>query len=62
MPPVSVTEIIVILLSCLVMIIPFWKICTKAGFPGALSVLIFIPVVNLIFLFYLAFAQWPALK
>jgi len=43
-------------------IFPFWKICTKAGFPGPLSLLILVPIGNIILLFYLAFAEWPALR
>lgn len=49
---------IVILLN----VLPFWKICTKAGFSGALSLLILVPVANIVFLFYIAFAEWPALR
>jgi hypothetical protein len=40
---------------------PFWRICTKAGFPGITALLILIPLVNLIFLYWLAFADWPSL-
>ena len=43
-------------------VIPFWKICSKAGFPGALSLLMLVPIANIVLPFYVAFAQWPALK
>ena len=42
--------------------IAFWKICSKAGFSGALGLLMLVPVGNLILPLYLAFAEWPALK
>lgn len=42
------------------LIAPFWKICEKAGYSGALSLLILVPLVNLAFLYYLGFARWPA--
>lgn len=42
-----------------IVVVPFWKICTKAGFPGALSLLVLIPLVNVVFLYVLAFADWP---
>ena len=42
--------------------IAFWKICVKAGFSGALGLLMLVPVGNLILPLYLAFAKWPALK
>jgi hypothetical protein len=40
-------------------VLPYWKIFSKAGFPGALSLLMLIPLVNLVAMFYLAFAEWP---
>jgi hypothetical protein len=43
-----------------IVIVPFWKICTKAGYPGGLSLLIAIPLVNLVFLYFIAFSEWPA--
>ena len=49
-------------LGALLTVIPFWKICSKAGFAGALSLLMLIPVANIILPFYLAFAQWPVLE
>ena len=38
-------------LLLIVAIIPFWPIFRKAGFPGALSLLMLIPGVNLILLY-----------
>ncbi len=43
-------------------VIPFWKICAKAGFPAPLSLLMLVPVANVILPFYIAFAKWPALR
>jgi hypothetical protein len=40
-------------------VLPFWKIFTKAGFPGALSLSQVVPVLNVVALFYLAFSEWP---
>ena len=45
-----------------IIIFPFWKIFEKAGFNAALSVLMIIPLVNIVMIFYLAFFEWPALK
>ena len=56
---------IVILLSgvgALLTVIPFWKICSKAGFAGPLALLMLVPIANIVLPFYIAFAQWPALK
>jgi hypothetical protein len=49
-----------ILLS-LLLIIPTWRIFTRAGFSGALSLLHLVPVVgSLIVMAILAFSDWPA--
>ena len=49
-------------LAVVLKVIPFWKICTKAGFPGALSLLMMVPIANIILPFYITFAEWPALE
>ena len=38
---------------------PFWKIVTKAGYPGVMCLLFLIPVVNFIFLWVAALSEWP---
>jgi len=50
------------LIISLLKVIPFWKICTKAGFPGPLALLMLVPVADIILPFYIAFAEWPALR
>lgn len=47
------------LLALILVVVPFWKICEKAGYSGWLSLLIMVPLVNIGFLFYLAFSDWP---
>ena len=41
-----------------IVVIPFWKIFEKAGFAPALSLVMFVPVVNLVALYMLAFSEW----
>jgi len=41
-----------------VLIVPYWKIFSKAGFPGLLALLMVVPLVNLIVLYYVAFSKW----
>ena len=64
--PIGIIELIIMLgiviVVSLLIVIPFWKICTKAGFNGALSLLMLVPIANIILPFYIAFADWPALK
>jgi hypothetical protein len=37
----------------------WWRILSKTGYAGALGLLMFVPVVNLILLAHLAIADWP---
>ena len=55
-------HLVFILVIVLVMVVPYWKIFKKAGFAPALSLLMLVPMLNFIMLFFLAFAEWPALK
>ncbi|MBP7000649.1 hypothetical protein [Amaricoccus sp.] len=43
-------------------VIPYWKIWRRTGHSGAWSLLMIIPVANLISLWVLAFKDWPALR
>ncbi len=43
-------------------IIAYWKIFSKAGYSGALSLLLLIPIANIIIILYLAFSKWPVLQ
>ena len=48
------------LLLALILIIPTWKICARAGYSGAWSLLHFIPFVgSFIVMAILAFGDWP---
>mgnify|MGYP003662945702 FL=1 len=55
-------EMMILSSILLIGVFPFWMICSKAGFPGWISLLILFPVLNIGLLFFLAFAEWPALK
>jgi hypothetical protein len=60
--PIGPTELILVLFIVLIWIWPFWKIFQKAGYPGWYFIVIFIPLVNIIALFYFAFTEWPVHK
>ena len=55
-------DLLILLIAALIVIIPFWRIFSKAGYSGWLSLLMVIPLVNLIMLYFLAFADWPILR
>lgn len=48
------------LVAALAMLLAFCRICRRLGFPGWLGVLSIVPLLNLAFFLYLAFARWPA--
>lgn len=50
------------LLVLAIVVVPFWRICRKAGYSGWLSLLVVIPLVNVIFFYFLGFSEWPALR
>ena len=54
--------VLVMLVATVVVIWPVSRICAKAGFSGALSLLILLPGLNLCLLYFLALAEWPALR
>ena len=47
-------------LIALLIILPFWFIFSKAGFSKWLSLLMAVPFVNLVMLYFLAFSTWPS--
>lgn len=38
-------------------VIPLWRICDKLGFPGVLSLLALVPLLNVGLLYFLAFSE-----
>ncbi len=51
---------LIILLALVILgIIIWWKIFSKAGYSGALSLLMLVPIANFIVLLVLAFGRWP---
>lgn len=53
---------LVMLLWIAIVLPPFWRIFTKAGFSGWLSLLMLVPLVNLAVLYVIAFIEWPSLR
>jgi hypothetical protein len=43
-------------------VVPFWFIAKRAGLNPALSLLIFVPLVGIVVLYYIAFTEWPSLS
>jgi len=58
----GIGQLAMVLVWVVLVIVPFWKITTKAGYSGWLSLLVVVPIVNLIFIYFLAFSKWPGLR
>ncbi len=56
MAGIGFPELLIILL---VLVLPLWKIFSKAGYSGALGLLALIPGLNFLMLLFLAFSKWP---
>jgi steroid 5-alpha reductase family enzyme len=54
--------LVVPLILVLILVLPAWKVISKTGNSGALSLLLMIPLVNVVILFYLAYSKWPIEK
>ena len=52
-------EFIIIVVIGVVIVVPNWKIFSKAGFSGWWSLLMIVPFINILLEYYLAFAEWP---
>lgn len=48
-----------LIVAAIFFVVPFWKICSRAGFKPAFSLLALIPGGILILLWVIAFAKWP---
>ena len=55
----SIWHCLILIFWLAIFLVPGWRIARKAGFPGAMSLLMLIPLVNLITLWVFAFIRWP---
>jgi hypothetical protein len=55
-------ELLFLLVGGIIIILPLWKVFSKAGYPGVLSLGMIFPVVNIVLLYFLGFSDWPILK
>ena len=46
----------------LLIVVPFWQLWRRTGHSGWISVLMVVPLLNLILLWVLAFKDWPAVR
>lgn len=56
----SVWHWLIVLIWLGVFLVPFWRLVGRTGHAPALSLLLLVPVVNIVFLWWLAFGKWPS--
>jgi hypothetical protein len=56
---ISLAQLLVIFLL-VILVVAFWKINIKLGYSGWLALLILIPIVNIVYILYLAFSRRPS--
>lgn len=56
---IGVVQLLVVLAVIAVQIVPFWKIFPRAGWSPWMSLLMVVPLLNLVMLYVLAFKAWP---
>jgi hypothetical protein len=59
---IILSSVIFSLIAIIFAIIIYWRIFSKAGYSGALGLLMFVPIANIIVLCILAFGTWPIYK
>lgn len=62
LPGISLWQLILLAVLAIIVVIPYWKITEKAGYSGWISLLILFPGVNLIYVYFLGFSNWPSLR
>jgi hypothetical protein len=48
------------IIVAVIAVVPFWRLCARIGYSPWLSLLILLPLINLIFIYFLAFSGWPS--
>jgi hypothetical protein len=59
---IILSSVVFSLIAIIFAVVIYWRIFSKAGYSGALGILMLIPIVNIIMLCILAFGQWPIYK
>lgn len=61
---IGLTELLIVftVVAFPFLVVPFWKIFSKAGYPGIMGIAMLVPLLNVVMLFFLGFSDWPVLK
>ncbi len=59
---IILSSVLFSLVAIIFSVVIYWKIFSKAGYSGAMGLLMFVPIANIIVLCILAFGEWPIYK
>jgi hypothetical protein len=59
---IILSSVIFSLVAIIFAVVIYWRIFAKAGYSGALGLLMLVPIANIIMLCILAFGEWPIYK
>jgi uncharacterized membrane protein YhaH (DUF805 family) len=62
MGSLSIVHILIVIAVLVLYFLPIVKILQKAGYSGWWSLIVLVPLVNIIMFYVFAFADWPALR
>ncbi|MDH3283723.1 MAG: hypothetical protein OEQ13_03210 [Acidobacteriota bacterium] len=51
--------VVFVLMTQVIFVIPVWKVAIKLGYPGWYSLILWVPVVNLFAMYWVAFKETP---
>lgn len=54
--------LVLMLIVAVIIIVPFWVIFKKSGHSKWLSLLMVVPIINILVLYFLAFSRWPSIS
>ncbi|PCI04612.1 MAG: hypothetical protein COB78_09985 [Hyphomicrobiales bacterium] len=58
MGQIGIWQIGIVAFYAALLVIPFWRIFKRSGWPPALSLLMAVPLVNVVLLWIFAFSKW----
>ncbi len=56
---IGFAELLILIAFLGSVVVGWWKIFSRAGYPGLLSLAMYVPIVNFIAFLWLAFLPWP---
>ncbi len=57
---IGLPSILMMVVYAAVVVVPFFQLWKRTGHSGWISLLMLIPIVNLVMLYVLAFKRWPS--